>query len=256
MTVIGQSSSRRSIAAGSGQALERTPDSRVPGSVGREARLELVFEPRRGVTVLAHGYAEPPFRIGRTFDLAGRGVPDYRLLRPGVFAGDLLRQSIRVRRGARVVLTSQARCRSIRRSRPIRLNPRCSIAALTLNRRASCTARGIRPSFRAGAARSAVRVGWPTWSPLLERRGDGGPGERGEAWRVESLAHELGLRRRRAALPRRYTVLPRAVAPITMDCRRSRYLGRARTPCDVSVRSRNLAATMARSEPGVASRST
>ena len=39
--------------------------------VGRHARLELAFECRGGRTVLAHAYAEPPLRIGRTFDVDG-----------------------------------------------------------------------------------------------------------------------------------------------------------------------------------------
>jgi urease accessory protein len=83
-------------------------DSRVAASVGREARLELRFERRGGRTVVAHAYAEPPYRIGRCF---ADGDAAYVILvctGPGLFAGDALRQSVRVGPGARVVLTSQS----------------------------------------------------------------------------------------------------------------------------------------------------
>src|SRR5689334_9345810 len=46
-------------------------DARKVASVGRSARLELSFGVRAGRTVLDHAYAEPPFRIGRAFDLHG-----------------------------------------------------------------------------------------------------------------------------------------------------------------------------------------
>jgi urease accessory protein len=88
--------------------IARLPDSRAGGSIGRAARLELVFERRRERTVLAHAYAEPPFRIGRAFDLDGAAYVILVCSGPGVFAGDRLRQSIHVGRGARVVLTSQS----------------------------------------------------------------------------------------------------------------------------------------------------
>jgi urease accessory protein UreH len=88
--------------------ITRLPDSRAPASIGRDARLELVFENRGGRTILAHAYAEPPFRIGRTFDLDGAAYMILVCSGPGVFAGDTLRQSIHVGPGARVVLTSQS----------------------------------------------------------------------------------------------------------------------------------------------------
>ena len=58
--------------------------------------------------MLAHAYAEPPFRIGRAFDLDGAAYVILVCSGPGVFAGDRLHQSIHVGRGARVVLTSQS----------------------------------------------------------------------------------------------------------------------------------------------------
>jgi urease accessory protein UreH len=83
-------------------------DRREPAVVGRTARLELVFARRLGRTVLAHAYAEPPFRVGRIFP---DGVSAHMILAwsaPGVFGGDRLEQHVRVARGASVRLTSQS----------------------------------------------------------------------------------------------------------------------------------------------------
>lgn len=76
--------------------------------IGRTARLELVFEARGGRTVIARNYAEPPFRIGRSFDVDGAAYVILVCSGPGVFAGDALDLSIRVRPGARVILASQS----------------------------------------------------------------------------------------------------------------------------------------------------
>ena len=83
-------------------------DIRRPAEVGRSARLELVFGARGGKTVLVSSYAEPPLRVGRCFD-EGRGL---RLIvassAPGIFGGDVIRQSVRLEPGAIVTLTSQS----------------------------------------------------------------------------------------------------------------------------------------------------
>jgi urease accessory protein UreH len=84
------------------------PDTRAPAAIGRSARLELAFERRGGRTVLTHQYAEPPFRVARTFDLHGAAYAILVCAGPGVFSGDALAQSIHVGRGACVVLASQA----------------------------------------------------------------------------------------------------------------------------------------------------
>src|SRR5476651_1730600 len=98
------------------------PDCRAPQGIGRAARLELVFERRRGRTVLAHSYAEPPFRVGRAFDLDGAAYVILVSSGPGIFAGDSLRQSIHVGPGARVVLTSQS---ALQRSEERRVGKEC-----------------------------------------------------------------------------------------------------------------------------------
>ena len=106
-------SSRAALRNMSGAVRERPglpyePDTRATSDVGRVARLDLVFACRRGRTVLAHGYAEPPFRIGRLLDVGPIAQMILTCSGPGVFAGDRLQQRVRVERGARVLLVSQA----------------------------------------------------------------------------------------------------------------------------------------------------
>lgn len=83
-------------------------DVRSPAAIGRVARLELIFERRGGRTVLAHAYAEPPYRIGRAFALGDAAYVIVACTGAGTFAGDVLRQSVHVAPGARAVLTSQS----------------------------------------------------------------------------------------------------------------------------------------------------
>ena len=91
-----------------GEARAGCRDERPLSLVGRQARLDLAFLCRNGRTVLADAYAEPPFRVGRSF-VEGEGL--HMILAssaPGVFGHDRLRQIIKVGRGARVRLTSQS----------------------------------------------------------------------------------------------------------------------------------------------------
>ena len=67
-----------------------------------------MFERRGARTILAHAYAEPPFRIGGALDLGGAAYVIVVCTGPGVFAGDTLHQTITVARGAQVVLASQS----------------------------------------------------------------------------------------------------------------------------------------------------
>jgi urease accessory protein UreH len=88
--------------------ITQLPDSRSASAIGRTARLDLVFEARGGRTMIARNYAEPPFRIGRSFDVDGAAYVILVCSGPGVFAGDALDLSIRVRSGARAILASQS----------------------------------------------------------------------------------------------------------------------------------------------------
>jgi urease accessory protein UreH len=90
------------------QLPDSSSDSRAPAVIGRHARLELSFERRRGRTILAHAYAEPPFRIGHAFEIDDAAYMILVCTGAGIFAGDTLRLSIRVASGARVMLASQS----------------------------------------------------------------------------------------------------------------------------------------------------
>jgi urease accessory protein UreH len=175
--------------------ITRLPDSRAPSAVGREARLELVFEPRNGRTVLAHSYAEPPFRIGRCFDLHGAAYVIIVCSGPGVFGGDKLRQTVHVARGARVVLTSQ----SALQAHPAIL-PSCLPAVLhqeySVEDDAELHGHWDPVIPFAGARldqRFDLRIAQGSrlyWADAVMA----GRVSRGEAWRFESLSHELSLR--------------------------------------------------------------
>jgi urease accessory protein UreH len=183
----------------------RLPDSRAIQCIGRAARLELVFEKRGERTILAHAYAEPPYRLGRTFDLGGAAYVILVTSGPGVFAGDTLRQSIHIGRGARVVLASQS--------------------ALQVHPGPSALPPGLPAVPRSGASavlqhsfdieeEAELHCQWDPVIPFagarLEQRFDlriaessrlfwgdavmAGRVQRGEAWQFLSLAHELRLR--------------------------------------------------------------
>lgn len=83
-------------------------DRRSPSTIGRHARLELVFRAIGGVTQMDHAYAEPPLRVGRALR-DGTGV--HVILAssaPGIFGGDLFEQRVVVEPGARVRFMSQS----------------------------------------------------------------------------------------------------------------------------------------------------
>jgi urease accessory protein len=193
-------------------------------AVGRHARLELAFERRRGRTVLAHSYAEPPFRVARTFDLEGAAYAILVCAGPGVFGGDALTASIHVGGGARVVLASQAALQAHPSALPT------DAAALLRHSyiveedgELHCQWDPLIPF--AGARvdqRFDIQVapsGRINWSDALIA----GRVSRGEVWQFTSLAHELSLRiGGRLAYLERYAIAPgdRAIgrAWITGDC--------------------------------------
>jgi urease accessory protein UreH len=169
------------------------PDSRAPAIIGREARLELTFARCNGRTIVAHAYAEPPFRVGRAFDLDGAAYVIIVCSGPGIFAGDTLRQSVRVGRGARVVLTSQS---------ALQVHPSAAPAPARVHHHYHVDDDGeLRcdwdPVIPFACARLEQRFdleiaasGRVYWSDALMS----GRVSRGEAWRFESLSHELRVR--------------------------------------------------------------
>jgi urease accessory protein UreH len=168
-------------------------DSRAPAAIGRTARLELVFEMRRGRTIVAHSYAEPPFRLGPALDLDGAAYVIIVCSGPGIFAGDTLRQSIRVGRGARVVLTSQS---------ALQVHPAAAPAPATLQHtyhveddgELHCRWDPVIPFANARLQqRFDLQIAESSrlyWTDALMS----GRVSRGEVWQFQSLAHELRVR--------------------------------------------------------------
>jgi urease accessory protein UreH len=159
-------------------------------AVGRHSRLDVVFAYRRGRTVIAHAYAEPPFRVGACF-AEGSGV--HVILAssaPGTFGGDVWQQSIRVDRGARVRLTSQSalQVHPAADEVPARWSASYTVAE---DAQLDCHWDPVIPFPRARlAARFDVDVaagGTLHWSDALMCGRQG----RGEAWLFTELAHEL-----------------------------------------------------------------
>jgi len=191
--------------------MSRSRDTRLAVAIGRAARLELVFEHRRGRTVLAHGYAEPPLRIARTFDVDGAAYAILVCAGPGVFGGDAHTQSIHVCRGARVVLTSQA---------ALQVHPSAASSDVPAVLRHSYV-------VESGAE---LHCHWDPVIPFAGARVDqrfdlqvadesrvywsdavmAGRVSRGEAWQFRRFAHELVLRvGSRTAYLERFAVAPR-----------------------------------------------
>ena len=80
--------------------------------VGRHGRLDLTFVLQSGRTVLQHAYSEIPFKITSVFN--DRQPQAHLILMhctAGLFGGDDLECTIRVERGARVLLTQQSATR-------------------------------------------------------------------------------------------------------------------------------------------------
>jgi urease accessory protein UreH len=184
------------------------PDSRAASTVGRRARLELVFERRGADTVLAHGYAEPPLRIGRVLALDGAAYVILVCSGPGIFAGDTLHYGIRVGRGAQVVLTSQS---------ALQVHPSPAPAPARIVHEYDVDAGGelyahwdpVIPFADARLRQCfTLRIAGDSrlyWSDALMS----GRSARGEAWRFDALAHELRLQiASRLAYLERYTLAP------------------------------------------------
>lgn len=167
-------------------------DSRAPHVVGRTARLELSFAARAGRTVLAHAYAEPPFHVGRLVENGGDAQVVLVCCGPGVFAGDRLEQRILVGGGARVALVSQA---------ALQVHPSAAADPARLDSSFVVDAGGfldcfLDPLIPFVGARLRQRIelriadgGDLFWGDALMS----GRAGRGEAWRFDTIDHELRL---------------------------------------------------------------
>jgi urease accessory protein len=204
------------------RVLTRLPDSRAPEAIGRTARLELVFEARRGRTIVAHAYAEPPFRVGRTFELDEAAYVIITCSGPGIFAGDTLRQSIHVGGGACAVLTSQSALQ-------VHPPPQLQDGRIAEVQEGKDKRLAVVEHEYHVADDGELHCHWDPVIPFagarLEQRFDlriaessrlywsdavmAGRVSRGEAWRFQSLAHELRLRvGSTLAYLERYTLTP------------------------------------------------
>ena len=171
-----------------------TIDQRESPGIGRHARLELRFESRNGRTVLAHAYAEPPFRVGYAFQ-EGAGL--HLILAssaPGIFGGDVLHQDIHLGPGARVRLTSQS-AMQLHPSPDAR--PACvrSVYRVADEAQLFCCWDPLIP-FEAARLDQKIDVTLSAdarlhWSDALMN----GREARGERWMFASLAHELSVSR-------------------------------------------------------------
>ncbi len=169
------------------------PDSRRASEIGRRARLELVFEARGGRTAVARAYAEPPFRIGRSFDVDGAAYVILVCSGPGVFAGDALDLSIRVGPGARAILASQS---------ALQVHPSSASTPAVIRHRYVVEEDGELQAHWdpvipfAGARldqRFELQIDEPSrlyWSDALMS----GRVDRAETWSFDCVAHELRLR--------------------------------------------------------------
>ena len=201
-------------------------DRRDVRAIGRRARLELVFGYRRGRTVIAHAYAEPPFRIGRSFHIGSAAYMIIVCSGPGVFAGDDLQQSVRVEPGACVLLGSQS---------ALQAHPGTGSSGARLHHRYTVADEGELhchwdPLIPFANARLTYRVDLDVadgsrmyWSDALMS----GRSARGEDWMFSEVAHELRLSADGSLkYLERYRLVPeqRAVTagPIAGD---ARYLG-------------------------------
>lgn len=172
--------------------LDHTTDVRSAGDIGRRARLELRFAERNGRTFIAHSYAEPPFRVGASFQSAEGLHLIVASSAPGIFGGDHFEQTIVVERGARVRLTSQS--------------------AMQLHPAAGGTCATLSSTYRVESG-AALQCEWDPVIPFSRARLDqrieidlagdatlfwsdavmSGREARGERWEFERLAHELCL---------------------------------------------------------------
>lgn len=152
-----------------------------------------MFEQRGHRTAIAHAYAEPPFRIGRSFDVDGAAYVILVCSGPGVFAGDALDLSIRVGSGARVILASQS---------ALQVHPSAALSPAVIRHRYAVEEGGELqahwdPVIPFAGARldqrfelqidEGSRVYWS--DALMSGRVD-----RAETWAFDRVAHELQMR--------------------------------------------------------------
>jgi urease accessory protein UreH len=189
----------RSISLASSEAAGRplttvyTPVDRRPAAfVGRHAHLDLAFERRAGRTRITRAYAEPPLRIGPSFDVDGAAYLILVCAGPGLFGGDHFQYRVSVGPGARVVLASQS---------AVQIHPGSAPAVATVNADYFVNESGELlchwdPAIPFGGASLEQRIVLRLTGGSRLYWGDGfmsGRASHGEAWRFDRVDHELRL---------------------------------------------------------------
>lgn len=162
--------------------------------------------------MLAHSYAEPPFRVGRFFQMDDAAYMILVCTGAGIFAGDTLRMSIRVASGARVVLASQS---ALQAHPGAATSPAVIQHEYTVEDDAELQCHWD-PLIPFAGARIDQRFDLAIaessrlyWSDAVMA----GRVRRGEAWRFQSLAHQLRVRVGASlAYLERYTLAPASAA--------------------------------------------
>lgn len=170
-------------------------DLRATSDVGRHARLHVAFASREGRTRLASSYAEPPFRVPTGFADGKAGL--HAILAssaPGIFGGDRFTQTVEIRSGARVRLTSQ----SAPQVHPSRDNAVACVEARYEVEAGACLHCTWAPVIPFAGAhleqRSTIDLAGDAelfWSDAVMA----GRQASGERWAFARLAHELQVRR-------------------------------------------------------------
>jgi urease accessory protein len=188
-------------------------DTRPAADVGRRARLVLVFERRGARTVLSHGYAEPPLRVGRPLEEASGLHVILASSAPGIFGGDRFDLEVHLGCGARVRLSSQS---------ALQVHPSPDGETATLTSRYRVDAGGelscsFDPLIPFAGARLEQRVELDVASGARLYWSDGlmsGRQARGERWAFTAVSHELALRREgRLEYLERYRIDPAERSP-------------------------------------------
>jgi len=167
-------------------------DARDAVAVGRHAQLDLRFERRGERTILTHAYAEPPLRVGRAFEVDDAAYVILVCSGPGIFSGDRLHCRVSVGPGARVVMSSQS---------SFQIHPAESVDPARIHHEYAVEDEGELlchwdPLIPFAGSRLVQHVDLRLSPRSRLYWSDGmlsGRVGRGEAWKFESLDHELRL---------------------------------------------------------------
>jgi urease accessory protein len=161
--------------------------------VGRRGRLDLTFALQDGQTVLRKNYCEVPFKITR---ILNPGCPLAHLIlmqcTAGLFGGDEVECSIRIERGARVLLTQQ----SATKVHPSRERPAIQMNHIFVESGAELQLY-LEPviPFADSCLRQVTGIDVESGARLLFWEGFmAGRISRGECWQFRELASETHLR--------------------------------------------------------------